>query len=65
MQSLKQGFVVNNVLIYGIVVVVANLAHARLLKLEIDFKNDVLQYMKCAGLYRFDSLLNAVVSKLE
>ena len=48
-QALQQGFVVDTVSIYGIVMIVSDIDKARLLKLEIDFKQNTTKYLKSFG----------------
>ena len=53
-QTLLQGTAVEKVSIYGIVAVVADIDASTLLKLQIDFKNDNIKFLKSIGTYKFD-----------
>ena len=64
-QGLQQGFIINNVIIYGIVAVVSKVNSSRLIKLEIDFQENTYKYIKSLGEYPLDLLLNAVISTLD
>lgn len=64
-QGLSQGNIVHKVSMYGIIIVVANLDRAKLIKLEINFETNTCRLLKSVGIYQLDLLLNAVLSTLD
>ena len=61
MEYLTRGVIVNKVMVSGIVVRNIELEH---LKLVLDFEAGECKFVKCRMDFKFDELLNVVVSAL-
>ena len=59
LKRLTQGIILRKVIVYGLVVVVSDLQHTRLLKLEMDLENGRCYFRECEQL-----ILNVIVSQL-
>lgn len=64
LQHLVDGYVVDRVVVYSIVVGITTLKQAQLLKLEMDFKEGNCSFALCSRRFEFDLILNVVVSYL-
>ena len=64
LEILTCGTLVDTVSVYGIVAVITDLQHARLIKLKLDFRSGECTFMRCRKEFDLDLLLNMVVSSL-
>ena len=62
MEYLASGTIINTIVVYGVVVRVKELEHAKLIQLTLDFSTGDSQFYVCRKDIPLDLLLNAVVT---
>ena len=62
--ALKQGFIVNEVTVFGVIVQISSLDHSLLIKLYWNFETGQRHLRKCVNEFNINELLNLVISEL-